>query len=245
MSNDLAGALVEVTYTCDPRRIEALDDTAAVRALSDDAAQSGLAEGLRCGGLSVYSHVVLATERRSGRAVALIAAMDCRTTQEDFLLVDSLPLKTDARSRHLMRRMLAALVLRIAGLSQAPTVIASCSTDPAWLPVLLDFGRRFRGAACFPSGPDAPIQLRSGALARRVGRGLHPELQLELTTGAMRNGAGDEANRFEARHFGTRCIERPGGECGLLIEPALTLIDLRTETEASITEDALRIYRSR
>ena len=245
MSNDLAGALVEVTYTCDPRRIEALDDLAAVRALSGEAAQAGAAEGLRCGSLAVYSHVVLGTERRSGRVVALLAAMDCRTTQEDFLLIDSPPLRMDARSRHLLRRMLAALVLRIAGLSQAPTVLASCSSDPAWPAVLHDFGRRFRGAACFPGGPDAPIQLRSGALARRVGRGLHPDLSLELTTGAMRGGpAGHRASAFEAHHFGTRCMERPGGAC-VMEEPALTLIDLRAETEAGITEDALKVYRSR
>ena len=245
MPNDLAGALVDVTYICDPRQIEALDQLVVVRASSNGAAQLAAA-GRNRGSLAVYNHVVLATERQGGRIVAVLAAIDGRTTHEDFLLVDSSPLKTDSRSRHLMRRMLAALVLRIASLDQAPTVIVSCTTDPAWLAALGDFGRRFRGAACFPNGPDAPIQLRSGALAQRVGRSLNPDLWLELTTGAMRSAApGRDAGRFEAYHFGTRCLERPDAAIDLLPEPALTLIDLRTETEAGIIEDALRIYRSR
>ena len=149
-------------------------------------------------------------------------------------------MRTDARGQWLLRRMLAAMVLRITGLGETPTVMATLTSDPAWFTIVQEFGRRFRGASCFPQGPDAPIVLRSAALAQRVARGLHCHLWLELTTGVMRAAPrAREASPFEALlgNGGVTTCSAP--------EQRLAVIDLRTETESDIIEDAVRTYRLR
>lgn len=247
MISVLADQQIELAYYRDPLMIDALDEEQILDDLTGGLAGAPPCRKLMQIRLTDYDHLVIATDRREGRAVAILAAQDGKTTHEEFLLLEQSFVRPDARDNHLMRRMAAALLLRIAGLGSAPTVIAACTSDPGWFAVLQAFGRRFTGSACFPQPKDAPIQLRSAALAQRIARSLHPHLRFETATGALRGALAARGGMTT----GYASVAGPASQaescisCLLPADQLLMLIDLRTETETGIVEDARKIYRAR
>ena len=240
MISVLADQQIELAYFRDPLCIEAIDEEELVADLTDGVGPTGASRRLSQIRLTDYDHLVVATDRREGRAVAVLAAHDCKTTHEPFLLVDLAFMRPDVRDGRLLRRMTAALLLRIAGLDVVPTVVAACVSDGDWFDTLRSFGAGFNGAACFPPPPGAPVQLRSAALAQRVARALRPTIRFETATGALRGGLAARGG------IGSTCSAGAKGiDCLMPSDELLLLIDLRTETEAGIVEDARRAYRGR
>lgn len=240
MTGVLADQKIDVEYHRDPLGIEALDEELIVEDLARGMPETGALRRVRQLSFTDCDHLLIATDRRDGRAIGLLAAQDCKTAREEFLHLECAFVRSDARDRHLMTRMMAALVLRAAGLASAPTVIAGSTGDSEWLAAMRAFGRGFNGSACFPQPPADPVSLRSAALAQRVARSLFPSLRFDLATGVVR---GAEAARWMPRSVHAAQGEQAGSMTGA--DQLLALIDLRTESEAGIMDDARRMHRAR
>ena len=236
MISVLAGRDLRIEYLRDPLAIEALDEERIVENLTAGTSHPGASGLLGRRLLTDFDHVAVASGG-DGRACALLAARDGKTTREEFLLIEVAFVRPDARGAWLMRRMMATMMLRIAGLAPVPTVIAARISDPAWLAELQQFSASFTGAAFYPQASDAPIQLRTAALAQRIAREMHPGLRFEAAMGALRGSlAGQGVNT---------ALDAPPGATMQPVDQLLAIIDLRTETETVIVDDARRVLKGR
>ena len=228
---------LDITYLCDPLEILMFDERHEVESLERRAVEAGALVLRGAGALAEYDHLVAAVDRESGRLVAYLGLHDVATATEPLMLLGGGFVRDEPAGRVLVRRMLAALVLRIAGIDRVPTVLATCTSDPAWLDLLHEFGRRFGATACYPAAAGAPVVLRTAALARRVARAVHPYLRFEVSTGLVQGGCGA---RWAAAGAGRR-VDR------VLADPDqhLGLVDLRGQDEGGIVDTAVRIYRAR
>jgi hypothetical protein len=97
----------------------------------------------------------------------------------------------------------------------------------------------------FPE-PDSPtIRLDSAALAQRIAREIGPNLRFETATGALRGALATAAPQRSRPVSSDPRIDTLFGQCLRPADQMLTVIDLRRQTEASILDDARRIYRAR
>ena len=225
---------LDISYLRDPLEILGFDDRHGVGLLHDRAGSLAL-RGAET--LVEYDHLVAAVDRESGVAVAYLGLHDLETADERLIVLGGGFVQDDPAGRMLVRRMLAALMLRVAGIDRVPTVLATCTSDPAWLDLLHEFGRRFDAAACYPAAEGAPVVLRTAALARRVARAVHPYLRFDVSTGVVQAGYGARwAASGAGREMG-RVFAEPDQHLGLL--------DLRGWGEGGIVDTAVRIYRSR
>jgi hypothetical protein len=251
MNNLLADQDVRLTYLRDPFAIEALDQEQIVRDLLADLPQADPARVLEWQLLTEFDHVALAYERHSDRCLALLGARDRTTTREEFLHIGFAFVVPAARRRRLMRRMVALTLLRVAGESTVPLVIAARTSDPRWYQMMQSLSRRFTGARLFPDTENAAINLRTAALAQRIAREIGPNIRYEPATGALRGGL--VANTMVA--YSGAVAERPlskdpsiealFGQRLAAVDQMLTVLDLREETETVIIDDARRVYRAR
>ena len=121
---------LRLTYMCDANAIDELDQDRILDDLSDDTPDGDPLPWLTRYRLADYDHLVLVTDRSSGRYLAFLAAKDGATTREDFLLLETVFVTSVARGQNLMRRMIALAMLRIGGIRAVPSVIVACTRNP-------------------------------------------------------------------------------------------------------------------
>ena len=119
-----------LTYLRDPDAIDDLDQDRILDDLSDETPDGDPLPWLTRYRLDDYDHLVLVTDRSSGRYLAFLAANDGATDREEFLLLETAFVSAAARGHNLMRRMIALTMLRIGGTGPVQSIVAACTRDP-------------------------------------------------------------------------------------------------------------------
>ena len=223
--------------------IDDLDQDRILEDLSDDTPDGDPLPWLTRYRLDDYDHLVLVTDRSSGRYLAFLAASNGATTREEFLLLETAFVTAAARGQNLMRRMIALAMLRIGGMGPVPSVIVACTRNPLCYRIMRDTARRFTGAAFFPDPDSVAINFHTATLAQRIAREIGPNHRFQATTGTITRdrSPGDIAGPSRAIRGLTACsvsiCSRPTAcwRCSISVR----------EDEATILDDARRIYRSR
>ena len=231
MDTILAEQGLRLSYLRNPSMSDAFDPGRIL----DDLCEEGMAgamlpwqNGLR---MAASDHLVVAMGSTNGRCFGVVAASDLATEREPFLFIDAAYLAPVARATHLLQRMLAFAVLRVAGNAPVPNVIAACVQTPCYARSLREFGQRFRAAAMFPAAPDdVVIDLGMASLARRIVRVVRPASRHEIV-GRFRSALAAGATHQPAGHH--------------RMEETLIVLDLSMADDAAILDDARKLYRAR
>lgn len=246
MDRVLAEHGLKLTYLCDPRAIDALDQDRMLEDMTEDTPGGDPFPWLSHHRLTDYDHVVLVTDRSTGRYLAFLTADDGVTTQENFLLLQTAFVATSARGQNLMRRMIALAMLRISGVSAAPPIIVACTRSPLCYRVMRNTARWFRGAAFFPDLDSVTISFPAVALARRIANEIGPNQRFQPATGTLRGGTRARMYVNHCRAFSNDPqIERLFGQQMQPTDRMLAVLDLRGKDECEIIDEARRLYRSR
>jgi hypothetical protein len=235
MDTILAEQGLRLSYLRDPSWCEAFDPCRIL----DDVCQDGMAgamlpwqNGLR---MAASDHLVIASGTSDGRCFGVVAASDLATEREPFLFLDAAYLAPVTRASHLLQRMLTFAMLRVAGCATVPNIIAACVQTPFYARSLREFGQRFSAPSLFPAAPDAVvIDLGMASLARRIVRVVRPaschaiaaRYCSAIAAGAARYSAGIAAGANR-------------------MEETLIVLDLSMADDATILDDARRLYRAR
>jgi hypothetical protein len=235
-----------LTYLCDANAIDELDQDRILDDLTDDTPDGDPFPWLTRYRLADYDHLVLVTDRSCGRYLAFLAAKDGATTREDFLLLETAFVTPVARGQNLMRRMIALAMLRIGGIRAAPSVIVACTRNPICCRIMRETARHFTGAALFPDPDSVAINFHTATLAQRIAREIGPNHRFQVTTGTMRGGmvAGAGVGQYRPLARDPQ-FDRLFGQWLQPADRMLAMLDLRGEDEATILDEARRLYRSR
>ena len=231
MDTILAEQGLRLSYLHNPSMSDAFDPGRIL----DDLCEDGMAgamlpwqNGLR---MAASDHLVVASGTTSGRCFGVIAASDLATHCEPFLFLDAAYMAPAASTSHLLQRMLAFTVLRVAGSAAVPNVIAACVQMPCFARGLRDFGQRFTAASMFPAAQDAVvIDLGMASLARRIVRVVRPASRHEIT------------RRFSSALAAGVTRQSVGPH---RTDETLVVLDLSMADDATILDDARKLYRSR
>ena len=232
---------LRLTYLRNSDVIDDLDQDRILEDLSDDTPDGDPLPGLTRYRLDDYDHLVLVTDRSSGRHLAFLAASNGATPREEFLLLETAFVATAARGQNLMRRMIAFAMLRIGGMGPVPSVVAACTRNPLCYRIMRNTAQRFAGAAFYPDPDSVAINFHTATLAQRIAREIGPNHRFHAATGTIR-GIGPGNRRPISSD------PRIDNLFGPPMQPAdrmLAIVDLRAEDEATIFDDARQIYRSR
>ena len=207
----------------------------AINGALDDETRRGLDAcpgGL--GALRAAQHVTFATDD-SGRLVGLVAATPRSTTHEPFLFLDTVLVSSDRAGQRLLRRLLALLVLRVAGREGIPHAIAAALPDEAIAWAFRALTTAFTGSVTHPQGAGETVSLATARLATRIAREVAPSRSYDLSRSMLRNaGSGHVANTTA---LPCQVADRP--------DDCLVVLDLRGADETVITDDARVAYRRR
>lgn len=236
MDTILAEQGLRLTYLRDPSQSDAFDPCAILDDVCDDGVAGAMLpwqNGLR---IAASDHLVIATGSNDGRCFGVVAASDMATDREPFLFLDAAYLAPMARTSHLLQRMLAFAMLRVAGNAAVPVIIAACVQTPSFARSLREFGERFTAASLFPAAPDAAvIDLGMASLARRIMRVVRPASRHFATKGMFCSTGGTGYARSTIGR--TDATPRP--------EETLIVLDLSLADDATILEEARKLYRVR
>jgi hypothetical protein len=230
-----------LTYLRNSEVIDDVDQDRILEDLSDDTPDGDPLLWLTRYRLDDYDHLVLVTDRSSGRHLAFLAASNGATPREEFLLLETAFVATAARGQNLMRRMIAFAMLRIGGMGPVPSVVAACTRNPLCYRIMRDTARRFAGAVFYPDPDSVAINFHTATLAQRIARAIGPNHRFQAATGTI-CGIGKGSRRPLSSD------PRIDSLFGPHMQPAdrmLAIVDLRAEDEATIFDDARQIYRSR
>jgi hypothetical protein len=236
---------LRLTYLCDPNVIDELDQDRILEDLSDDTPDGDPLPWLTRYRLADYDHLVLVTDRHSGRYLAFLGANDGATTHEHFLLLDTAFVATIARGQNLLRRMIALAMLRIGGMGIVPPIIVACTRDPVCYRIMRDTARGFTGAVFFPNPASVAINFHTATLAQRIARELYPNYRFQISTGTIRGTMAGIGANYSRSISSNKQIDNLFGETMRPADRMLAVLDLRGEDEATILDDARRLYRSR
>jgi len=234
---------LRLTYLRDPDVIDGLDQDRILEDLSDDIPDGDPLPWLTRYRLVDYDHLVLVTDRSTGRYLAFLAANAGSTAREDFLLLQTAFVAAIARGQNLMRRMIALAMLRIGGMGPVPSVIVACTRNPICYRIMRDTARRFTGAEFFPNPDSIAISFHTATLAQRIAREVDPNHRFQATTGTIRGMMPATVSRSHLAYDPQ--IDSLFGQHMQPADRMLAVLDLRSEDEATILDDARRIYRSR
>lgn len=232
---------LRLTYLRNSDVIDDVDQDRILEDLSDDTPDGDPLLWLTRYRLDDYDHLVLVTDRSSGRHLAFLAASNGATPREEFLLLETAFVATAARGQNLMRRMIAFAMLRIGGMGPVPSVVAACTRNPLCYRIMRNTAQRFAGAAFYPDPDSVAINFHTATLAQRIAREIGPNHRFQAATGTIR-GIGPGNRRPISSD------PRIDNLFGPHMQPAdrmLAIVDLRAEDEATIFDDARQIYRSR
>lgn len=245
MAITLAQSDLRTHYIRDPFAIETIDVDQIVQELAEASPNSTPSAWVGHMPLTEYDHVVLASDRRSGRCVGVMGARDGVTDRdEEFLFIHTGFVAERARGRGLMRRMIALTLLRAAGNDAMPRIIAARTSSRLFYRVLHDFGTRIPEVGVYPDLAAGPVSLPAAGLAQRIARQVARGTRFEPGTGALRGGllaAGGAPLPPMLSH--DKRIDELFGRTLAPSDQILAMVDLRRASEDIIVEEARRIYR--
>ncbi len=162
MHHLLAGSQIRLTYLQDRRALRRID----WRTVFDDLTDAGAPMNhWRWCDLDGLTHVVLATDRLTGRHVGVLGLTERATPLEPWLLVEFAMVRPK-ESGMLPRAMLAHVLARIVCLDGKPAAVAAAHADQA---ALRDLGLNIRSATLHPPVEGNVIGFRVARLARQIG----------------------------------------------------------------------------
>jgi hypothetical protein len=193
MHHLLAGSQIRLTYLQDWHALRRIDWRTVFDDLTDAGASMNHWRWCELGGLT---HVVLATDRVTGRHVGVLALTERATALERWLLVEFAMVQPKEKGM-LPRAMLAHILARIVCLDGKPAAIAAAHADQT---ALRDLGLNIRSAAVHPPAEGNVIDFRVARLARQIGGGrmvldLRPVAEMSL----LRDLRGLHGGRRERR----------------------------------------------
>ncbi len=249
MEHILADAGLRMTYLRHPYQLDELNQETILQDLSEGGIENLTAAYLTNINLSDYDHLVLATDCGTARTVGMLGINEGSIGEERFLKLRTAFVAPGARGRGIMDRMAAHALLRVASFGPVPQVIVARTSNPGWYRNLRRLAKRFTGAVFFPDHDYPATRLDSVKLARCLARQLAPTLHFDIDTARLRGGriaAGLPYGRLDAL---PPCKDpRIEALFGRHLQPAdqmLLTIDLRSQTEATILDDARKVYRAR
>jgi hypothetical protein len=161
----LAGSQIRLTYLQDRRALAGIDWPAVFDDLTD--AGMPLTHWQWCD-LDRLTHVVLATDRITGRHAGVLGLTERATSHESWLMIDLALLRPKESGGTLQRAMLAHILARIVCLDGKPVAVAASRGNR---PVLHDLNQNIRSATLYPPEGGNVIALRAARLARQIGAG--------------------------------------------------------------------------
>jgi hypothetical protein len=243
MGHTLTQADLRLTYFRDPFAIEAIDQEQVIQELLRGTEPDDAARWLGRRLFTDYHHFVLASDRY-GRTLAILGARDGTTPSEHFLLLETGFVAAALRSRGLMRRMIALVMLRAAAEGTAPQVIATRTCSSVWLHMLRGLAAGFAGCVFFPQVDEPAVNLRTAALAQRIAREIGRGFRLDMSSGMLRRAPAELA-QGQPSLSRDPLIESLFGQEYASSHDILTVLDLRAETQTEIVEAARAIHRKR
>ncbi|MSP02176.1 MAG: hypothetical protein EXR07_14165 [Acetobacteraceae bacterium] len=165
MDHLLAGTEIRLTYLQDHRALARIDWAAVFDDLTDAGAPPN-----RCQwrDLDELTHVVLATDRVTGRHAGLLGLVERKTLVESYLSIDAAMVRPGDDGL-LPRAMLAHILARIVCLDGKPIALAAPPHDQTIEIALRGLGDAITGADPYPSDNGTVIAFATAALARRIG----------------------------------------------------------------------------
>jgi hypothetical protein len=165
MHHFLAGSLIKLTYLQDRRAIRAIDWPV----IFDDLTDAGMpVSRWQWCDLDALTHVVLATDRVTGRYAGVLGLSECVTPLEPWLMIDVALVRPREIRGTLPLAMLAHILARIVCLDGKPAAIAASHINR---PALSDLSRNIRSAVLHPPADGNVIAFGAAALAHRIGVG--------------------------------------------------------------------------
>ncbi|MGE0222408.1 MAG: hypothetical protein AB7S57_04030, partial [Acetobacteraceae bacterium] len=129
-------------------------------------------------------HVVQAAFRRDGRLRGALAATRVPVGGETVLHLDRMDMREGPGAAALTRRMLALLLLRLAGLDAMPAAIAAPARDVTLCRILRSLAASCDGVRRYPDPANAVVPMRTAGLTLQTARALRLPLYRSDGTGA-------------------------------------------------------------
>jgi len=165
MHHLLAGSRIKLTYLQDWRALVAINWRVVYGDLAD--AGTPFAQWQWCD-LDGLTHVVLATDRVTGRYCGVLGLTGREAEVKPWLLIEAALVRPSESGGTLLRAMLAHVLARIVCLDGKPAAIAASRANDI---VLRDLSVNIRLAAMHPPAAGNVIAFRAATLARQIGVG--------------------------------------------------------------------------
>jgi len=163
MHHSLAGSQIRLTYLQDWRALAGIDWPTVFDDLTD--AHTPMPRWQWCD-LDALTHVVLASDRNTGRYAGVLGLARQRTTRGTWLSLGIALARPDIGGGTLARAMFAHVLARVICLDGKPAAIAASPTNRA---ALLEMNERIRSAALHPPAAGNVIAFGAATIARQIG----------------------------------------------------------------------------
>jgi hypothetical protein len=137
--------------------------------------------------LAVLTHVVLASDRSTGRYAGLLGLIERSTTLEPYLMIEAAMVRPSDAGVTLRRAMLAHALARIVCLDGKPAALAAPRGDWSIEPTLRDLGLQIRTAVLHPPVGGNVVDFNTASLARRIGTDVLLDLRLVSEASLLRD----------------------------------------------------------
>jgi hypothetical protein len=190
-------------------------------------------------------YVASATVRETDRVVGMITASRKLTSAEPVLLLQDVWLDPAHHPDTLLRRLVAMVLLHLAGSDGVPAAVAVRALGGKTVETFFSLQRHFTGSVGYPSAAGEPVTLSTARLAKRIASVAASSIRYDLATSALRGArltstrSGNLPGFDGASTAFDLCARRPVTAC----DEVLLVIDLRSEDETVLIDDARRAYR--
>jgi hypothetical protein len=161
----LAGSRLRLTYLQDRRALAEINWPSVYEDLADAGTPMNYSRWCE---LDALTHVVLASDRTTGRYAGVLGVRRRTTAGEPWLLVEIALARPGETDTMLSRALLAHILARIVCLDGKPVALAARCVGQAGM---LDLYQAIQSTAMHPPLEGNVISLHTGRLAREVGAG--------------------------------------------------------------------------
>lgn len=163
MHHLLAGSQIRLTYLQDRRALAGIDWPTVFDDLAD--AGMSLIRWQWCD-LDALTHIVLATDRLTGRFAGVLGLTERAGALEPWLMIDVALVRPKDSAGTLPRAMLAHALARIVCLDGKPAAVVASGANRS---TLGELSRNIRSASLHPPTDSNVILLKTARLARQIG----------------------------------------------------------------------------
>lgn len=228
-----SGPRISVSHVFDAGALARLD----FDELADDLAGGIPPKFLHPDVLSRLEHLAVAQDCATGRYLGLAGAtagfLDGQTFVRLELGLIAAGAPDERWQERLILRLLAGILLRAAGLYDAPGLLMAWTGDKGWLRGLQNFAAAFPGTVFYPAVEGKIIPLQTVCAARGLAAAVLPGARLDPASGEVRGAQGL-----------TDCLLGCGRHRGQGPQ-RIAVVDLRALDEAVLIQKARQLYRRR